>query len=510
VSAGTLTPSRASNLPVGFAANVRPRGVLRKRRGALASASAPGAPAVSADPLSAAPAGALLADFNGVSSRDSALSNFGAEFEPPDQGLCAGNGFVLEMVNSAYTVYGPGGNVVSGPFNVNGPFNIGLSEFTSDPRCYYDAADNTWFATILFINRQETAGAIELAVNNSGDPTKPWTDYALETTDIGGASGPAHPGCPCFGDQPTLGIDSHNVYVTTDEFSLAGEEENGAQIYAIAKRQLVALNPAVRFVHFDNLSLGGALAGTVQPALSSGSPPAEYFLSSLDPGGSGATGVGVWALTKAAQVGKGGMPKLSSLVLGSEAYAPPPGAEQKGASSLLESGDDRMQQVQFSGGAVWGELGTSLHVSGDPAMRAGAAWFEVTPSLARGVLGGARMANQGYVAVSGNYLIYPALQLTPSGAAAMVVTLAGKTHFPSAAYATLAPGASAFGPVAVAAAGRGSYSASGERWGDYSWAVADPAGGSVWLATEYVPSKSSQTPDRLRNWGTRVLDVPTG
>ena len=48
------------------------------------------------------------------------------------------------------------------------------------------------------------------------------------------------------------------------------------------------------------------------------------------------------------------MPKLSSLVLGSEAYALPPGAEQKGASSLLDSGDDRMQQVQFSGGAVWG------------------------------------------------------------------------------------------------------------------------------------------------------------
>ena len=32
-------------------------------------------------------------------------------------------------------------------------------------------------------------------------------------------------------------------------------------------------------------------------------------------------------------------------------------------------------------------------------------------------------------------------------------------------------------------------------------------GKSIWLATEYVPPKSSQTPDGLKNWGTRVMDV---
>jgi hypothetical protein len=30
----------------------------------------------------------------------------------------------------------------------------------------------------------------------------------------------------------------------------------------------------------------------------------------------------------------------------SEAYGVPPGAEQKGASSLIDTGDDRMQQAQ--------------------------------------------------------------------------------------------------------------------------------------------------------------------
>ncbi len=59
----------------------------------------------------------------------------------------------------------------------------------------------------------------------------------------------------------------------------------------------------------------------------------------------------------------------------------------------------------------------------------------------------------------------------------------------------------------MAAAGKSAYDPEAERWGDYSFAVLDPSGSSVWLATEYVPPKSSQTADRLRNWGTRVLEI---
>jgi hypothetical protein len=161
------------------------------------------APRANGSVLAATPP-SLLANFNRVSCRDSAVTNFGQEFEPPDQGLCVGNGFVVEMVNSAYTVYRPDGSVVTGPFNVNGPFDEGLTEFTSDPRCQYDAATHTWFATILFINAANTQSRIDLAVNTSGDPTTPWTDYQIDTTDLGGKTGPKHPGCPCLGDQPTL------------------------------------------------------------------------------------------------------------------------------------------------------------------------------------------------------------------------------------------------------------------------------------------------------------------
>jgi hypothetical protein len=89
----------------------------------------------------------------------------------------------------------------------------------------------------------------------------------------------------------------------------------------------------------------------------------------------------------------------------------------------------------------------------------------------------------------------------------MVGTLSGSDIYPSAAFTQLASGTSAFGPIQVGARGSGPYDPNATRWGDYSFAVLDPSGSSIWLATEYMPPTDSQTPDRLRNWGTRVLNV---
>src|SRR5579863_395875 len=241
-----------------------------------ATEAASNAPLASSSSQVSTSASSLLAGFNGVSSRDSAKTNFGAEFEPPDQGLCVGNGFVVEPVNSAFTIYRTNGKVVAGPFNVNKLFNEGFKQFTSDPRCYFDVSTNTWFATILFINSTNTSARTDIAVNTSGNPTRPWTVYHLDATDNGANGAPNDPGCPCYGDQPTLGIDQFNLYITTNEFSILGTQFNGAQVYAVSKSDLVSLSKNVHFAHFGNLSIGGTTAASVQPAISNGTPPAEF------------------------------------------------------------------------------------------------------------------------------------------------------------------------------------------------------------------------------------------
>ncbi len=508
---GLLTRARPAAVPAAplqasFAA--RPRGARRVHPGRSAAGALRSAPSLAA-PASRAP-GALPTNFNGVSSLDSAVTNFGLEFEPPDQGLCVGNGFVVEMVNSAYTVYDESGHALAGPFNVNGPFGEGLTEFTSDPRCYYEPVHHTWIAIILAIGKGEESSSLDIAVNTSGDPRTVWTDYKLDTTDTSKHGGKGKE-CPCFGDQPKLGIDASNLYVTTDEFSILGPAFNGDQLYAFALKDLFAGSETVHFAHFSGLKIAGSLASSVQPALTSSTAPAEYFLNSVDPTETSGNSIGVWALSGAKEVAKGGKPTLSSLVLPSEPFAMPVPAEQKGTTTTLEPDDDRMQQTQFTGGRLWGELDTSVQIPGESQARDGAAWFAVEPSLRQGVLGPkTRLVQQGYVASPGSYFLYPALQLTPSGNGAMAGTLTSAKRFPSAAYATIQPNGAIFTPIAVAAAGTTNYNPEAERWGDYSWAIADPGGSSVWLATEYVPPKSSQTPDGLRDWGTRVFQVPTG
>jgi len=168
-----------------------------------------------------------------------------------------------------------------------------------------------------------------------------------------------------------------------------------------------------------------------------------------------------------------------------------------------------MQQVQFINGSLWGALDTGVTIPNDSAARAGAAWFKVQPQLdaSGSQIKAAKMAKQGYVALLGNYLLYPAIQASPNGTAAIVMTLSGSNYFPSVVYTKLSQNGNAFGAINIALTGTGPYDPTATRWGDYSWATLDPNTNNFWMATEYIPPKSSQTTDGLTNWGTGVIEV---
>jgi hypothetical protein len=478
------------------------RGVRLSGHTFSAAERVPRAPGAAASRTAAATAG-TVSNFNGTSSRDSEFTNYNLEFEPPDQGLCAANGFVLEPVNSAYRIFRTSGKTVRGPFNVNDLFNVGGKEFTSDPRCWYDPRTGTWFAVVLFINDTGTQGTVLIAVRHAKDPLGLFNEYSIDATDPGGR------GCPCFGDQPRIGIDQKNLYITADQFSILGPQFDGGELWVIDKAGLVAGNPAVQFVHFGALRIAGHSTLAPQPALSTAEPNAEFMLSQLDFTNLGDNRLGVWAITNRGVVAAGGTPTLSSVVINSEQYANPPNPPQKGSTSTLNSGDDRMQQTEWADNSIWGELTTAVTLAGDNAVRSGAAWFQVQPRLAGGVVTGAKIVRQGYVAASGQYLMYPAVQPDAAGNAAVIFTETNATEFASAAFATLKAGAANFGPPVVAAKGSGPYFKGSTRWGDYSFAVPG-ASDTAWLSTEYMPPKSSQTTDGQQNWGTRVIRVPLG
>lgn len=505
----TVSPNASGKLAPAVSASNRQHGTLptRSTRGAAARSNQAIAHTTASN---AAFSSTLLRNFNGTSSLDSAKTNYGAQFEPPDQALCEGNGFVLEAVNSAYTVYTTAGNatvgnVVVGPYNVNDLFNEGGYEFTSDPRCFYDATSNRWFTLILFISGGGggTTSHFDVGVSTSGDPSKFFNFYQVDTTD------PTGTGCPCFGDQPLFGIDQFNVYVSTNEFSILGPSFNGAQVYALDKTNMLAGTNAT-VDHFSAPDpASGVQAASLQPATSIGSPNAEYFLSSLDPNGTSDNRVAVWAITQR-DIHNGQTPLLSDVVITSELYSFPVPAVQKGSTSPITQNDDRMQQAEWINGSVSAELETALFIGSDPTVRDGAAWFKIQPTLTGTAISSAAIQKQGYVASAGNYLLYPAMAVNLGGRTAMVFTLTGANNYPSAAYAVLGQFGFQFGAPTIPAGGTGPYLPKPtvpDRWGDYSWALVDTVSHTMWFATEYVPPKPSQTTNGQRNWGTRVLQL---
>ena len=467
-------------------------------RGARTIHTYRGVAAPSGAVVGTAPAsGALVRSFDAVGSRDSGITNFGAEFEPPDQGLCVGNGYVVEMVNSAWQVFNMRGRPLTRAQNVNAPFGDGFRQFTSDPRCQYDPSTHTWFATILFLNDTFTRGRIDIAVNTSGNPTTPWHVVRIDTTR--GFNGST---CPCFGDQPRIGIDAHNLYVTADEFSINEPGFYGAQLYAISKSDLIAGGSHPQFAHL-RLRVDGDVAFGVQPALSYSPTRVEYMLSTLDPQNTGDDRVAVWALTHVGRVDRGGQPSLSVRIMHSERYSSPPPAREKGSRSL-DSGDDRMQQVEYIGGHLWGELGTAFQPPGAAKQRAAIAWLDLS---APGSLSHVSIARQGYLGLKGHDLTYPALQADAAGNAAVGFTVSSHRSYPSTGYSLLRAGSSHFGPVVVTGHGTGPYYPHSTRWGDYGWATLELGTNHVWLANEYIPPLSSQTADGHQNWGTRITEV---
>ncbi|MDQ2905591.1 MAG: hypothetical protein M3Y81_18860 [Chloroflexota bacterium] len=466
--------------------------------------------------LKAAAAGhALLHNFEGSNVFDNFFAN-GGDLEPPDQGLCVGNGFVMEPVNLTVGFFNTNGVRLNEPVPMSAFFGETATGPTvqGDPRCYYDKSTNAWFATMLFVDLTNNVSHFDVAVNPSGDPTTTWKVYRLPTTDGPGAFSP-DPGCPCFGDQPLLGIDQYNLYVTTNEFSISAITGgpvffNGAQVYPISKSQLVAEASSVLFGQYNNLSIGGAIAASLQPAITNGNPAAEYFVSSLDPNGTFDHRLAVWALTTPQILSTGGISNFNGVLVNSETYGLPPNAVDPGGH-VITTDDDRMQQVQYINGHLWGALDTSITIPGDSAQRSGVAWFEIHPSLTKDQLAiaHASMTAQGYVVSHGNYLLYPAITVSPDGTAAMVMSLSGPGVYPSAVFAIRPAGSSNFGGIRFLAAGvandNGFTCTPGPcRWGDYSAAVLDPNNShGIWMATEYIGGPG----DTNANWDTRIAEV---
>ena len=467
---------------------------------------------------SRAAADSQLLSFDGLNHRAQRTANGGNQFsvEPPDQGLCAGNGYVMETVNSVLRVYNSSGAPLTGVIDLNSfygypaQFNRTTRKqgpFVTDPSCYFDVDTQRWFHVVLTLDVNPDTGDLtgpnhlDLAVSNGPTPTDGWTLYSVPVQDDGTQGTPNH-GCslgPCIGDYPHIGADANGFYITTNEYSLFGPEFKGAQLYAFSKRALAGGDANVSVVQFDTRETpaAGRAGFTVWPATSpagqyaSSAGGTEYFLSS-DAGEEvnaslTSTNLVVWALTKTQSLDSGGANlRLRNTVKTVGQYSVPSKSVQKaGDIPLGECLNDQSIRTPFGQGCwrffftkkprnneVESVLdsndtrmqqvvyaGGKLYGALDTALTVGGAsqagieWFIVSPSTSSNSLS-ASVTRQGYLGVAGANLNYPAIGVTAGGKGVMAFTLVGTSDYPSAAYASISA-AAGVGVVRLAQAGLG-------------------------------------------------------
>jgi hypothetical protein len=260
----------------------------------------------------------LLMSFDGLNHRQNRLASNGNQFslEPPDQGLCVGNGFVLETINDVMRVFNTAGAPLSSPTALNAFYGYSPSivrghpnvfgAFVTDPSCYFDPQKQRWFHTVLTLDTRSNNGHfigtnhLDLAVSATSSPLGAWKIYTIPVQDDGTQGTPDH-GCttgldangnpighgPCLGDYPHIGADSNGFYITTNEYSFFGFDFHGAQIYAFSKAALAANDPTIAVTQIDTHMLDNGNSGfTLAPSEKPGgggesaAGGTEYFLSS--------------------------------------------------------------------------------------------------------------------------------------------------------------------------------------------------------------------------------------
>lgn len=279
----------------------------------------------------------------------------GGNLEPPDQGLCAHGGKMIEAVNVALQVYSENGSALAPVVDLNAFYGLpparnssGVSgPFISDPKCYYDGQTGRWFVTALEIDVNPYAGTLGyrsselLAVSQTSDPLGGYGLFSIDSTNDGVDGTTAMANCPCFGDQPRIGADAHGFYISADIYPIHGSfNSNGGEIWALSKQGLAAAAtgkappPALVTVYNGATTIEGNPANAVQPAQTpeGGAYAAdrEYFLSTPDfngfatSGGIGARAVVLWTLTGTSTLSSA-TPSVSitDSVVPSEPFAPP-------------------------------------------------------------------------------------------------------------------------------------------------------------------------------------------
>jgi hypothetical protein len=400
------------------------------------------------------PASAPSIGFAGQDSRQSSVN-------PSDTQLAVGPTAVVQAVNTSVAVYSPSGQLLQqqtlGQFFSGGGVDRSRDS-TTDPRVLWDPVSGRFFAVMFDITRLE----IVLAMTITADPLGPRAITAFSS-----------PGCT---DQPRLGTSDNVVVITDDLFSSCTGFGRfvGGEIVVLNKQDLLNGVATPRRARFGPDPRFAA----VTPATSLVSTQIEYL-------------VAVSESNDALQVFSVPNSDVTSLPfkqvkLGAP-FAETQDVPQRGSTTPVDPGDNRIQNAVFDAGRLWATSAVGCGVNRDCARIA-----ELDPAVPH-------LVRETQVQLpNGRSLLYPALTPDSRGNLVLGFSYSSPNDFPGFGYTYVRPDGVVAAPVDVLP---GTAPQNSGRFGDYSGVARDPGDPSrVWTSAQVGAAVNGSTLD----WATGI------
>ena len=410
---------------------------------------------------------------------------------PPDEVFAVGPQYVIEAVNSGFSVYSKTGtettsytdfeNFVFLPSPWNG--------FCYDPRLLYDTYNDRFVMTIMGLDQTNLKSYIFLMVSTTNDPNGSWYQWRFDMSR--GAAGSEQ-----WLDYSGLGVDNFGLYFTGNYYTFT--DAWSSSVIVSYSNSYITGTASGGYIWNDPQWPNTNDAGSIQPAHphSTNGAGGTFFFNTYS--GSGTEGL-LWTLTGKRWPDDPEPDPVSltnTVVSLRQYYAIGSNVNQPDSATDIDGGDCRMMNAVYFNGKIYGVIGIDPDADSSNG-----------ESYAFGVTTGGTKSWDYTIWANDYWYTYPSITIDgadwdgdPNWFVGHTTTSdAGSVYASSTGFTldTATPATSFYYDFN----GSGSYvrtdNGGRNRWGDYSLSAYDPTCGHVWSVQEYATSSNT--------WATRIF-----
>lgn len=410
--------------------------------------------------------------FKGLTSTDNSVW-----VHPPDVQLAVGPNHVVEFVNRIGRIFNKNTGATISTFKLKDFFSVPSGDDSDfDPKIIYDSISGRFFATYVSYDDKSLStdiGRLYIAVSATNNPTESWAVYKLDMDND-------------FPDYPGIGLTDDKVVISYNRFDIDTSAFIGRQTLVLEKADLLAAS-SVRIT----LSPIDTTHGTIRPTHSLSSTSTQWMISG------GFSNIHLHSIT--------GTPANNNVVFTDAAHISinqnldsPPTAKQKGASSTIDAGDNRVLEAVWKNNKLWLSASDGCIPSGDSTTRSCLRIIQIDTN-SKSIL-----ADLNYGTLN-EYNYYPAIRPDTSNNLIVVYSSSSENKYIETRAITLVE--NNFTDSILLKIGESSYAVSPFRWGDYLGAAVDPNNpAKIWVAGQYAKTPQSGDPSG-GGWGTWIAQI---